>query len=526
MVSKRSHAVATMSTTGQKKVRRRITAGTGIGVLCLTALGIYVGVVHSRQLEPTATAFASSSPPAATHFPAPIAPDADRDEPKDPPTVEEDNPAQPEPRSSDRDLAADDPPEIVRTAEPSPSETAPPVKKPQSEKPTVRIGFDQLTGTTVYIPFVATAPPKPRLRDQNGLVFSGRSDQIAQVKTQMQQLLKQMGWTANQVLVREAAGGEWINYQLASVPGDTNTFDLSRRPHLGIGPEVISYVNRQGEKKSLAIVSQKETLATMLQAGRASRFSGPNCRVELLKEQIALRQNVVYWGMRADWVFPVDKLYRYNTADYWQVMKGDDWTLKPGVKSSEAIADAFVGKFSYQIGCTSACRFIFAHGIFDFYRAVQPNAAVVARLGQLLDSQRPFIDIAPKVDRNRVVVKEGRLMDRHGDVPWNNWVPGDWGWIRNDDNKSAEELGSEGCNIIYAGGGYFVNYYPERPPKTLDQAISRVFGWRFELEESELDLPPDLMEQLRRDPRSGGMLRDVRDYPRTFDTATPGQPGA
>ncbi|HVA51611.1 MAG TPA: hypothetical protein VNH11_35045 [Pirellulales bacterium] len=375
-------------------------------------------------------------------------------------------------------------------------------------------------------PLPATATGRPRTRDDNGVVFAGQSDQIAKVKSQMAALLAQMAWTANQVLVRESPGGERIAYVLNSPPGDTNTFVLSRQPQLGIGPEMITYTSRLGQKKTLALVSQKEILATMLQAGRAFLFSGPNCLVEALKEQIALRQNVVYWGLRADWVFPEDKLYRYNTGDYWQVMQGDDWTLKPGIKAAPAIGDAFVGKFFYQIGCTSACRFIFTHGIFDFYQAVRPNPAVLARLSQLLDPERPFVGIAPTVDRNRVVVKEGRLMERHTDVPWNHWVPGDWGWIKNPDDKSAEELGSEGCNIIYAGGGFFVNYYPERPPKTLDQAIKRVYGWRFGLEESELDLSADLMQQLRQDPRSGGMLRDVRDYPKRFGVVGPAPPGA
>lgn len=519
----RSHTVAPMSTTGQK-MRRRIAAGTSVVVLGLTALGIYLGAVPSRQLAPVASALGSTSAPATEPFRDELPVQVDDDDPDTASTVTEAAPSPPV--EQDDAGSADDKP----TDEPQPQapalDVASTATKPEPQKSSVRIGYDQLTHKTVYIPFVASPLPKPRVRDRNGLVFIGRSDQIGQVKIQMQQLLKQMGWTANQVLMREATGGEWVSYVLNSAPGDTNTFDLSRQPHLAIAPEAITYVNRKGEKKSLALVSQKEILATMLQTGRAFLFSGPNCRVELLKEQIALRQNVVYWGLRADWVFPEDKLYRYNTADYWQVMKGDDWTLKPGVKASEAIADAFVGKFSYQIGCTSACRFIFAHGIFDFYRAVQPNTAAMTRLAQLLDNQRPFIDIAPTVDRNKVVVKEGRLMERSADVPWNHWVPGDWGWIRNDDDKSAEELGSEGCNIVYAGGGYFVNYYPERPPKTLDQAISRVFGWRSGLEESELELPADITEQLRQDPRSGGMLRDVRDFPRTFGAATPNQPGA
>jgi hypothetical protein len=519
-----------MSTTGQK-MQRRFAAGTGVCAFCLSAAVIYLGAVPSRQPPPATLA---ASKPVSTGAGARPIPPAD-ESPADVSVVvrplRQAEPETSDPDATDADDAAGESADSSR-ANNSPSSpaladrVAAAKEKPESSSSTVRIGVDQVSGTVVYIPFVASPAQRPRVRDENGVVFAGRSDQIGLVKTQMRQLLGQMGWNDNQVLVRETAGGERIVFTLNSAPGDTNTFALSQQHALGIAPEVIGYVDRRGQKKTLALVSQKEILAAMLQAGRTFSFSGANCRVELLKEQIALRQNVVYWGMRADWVFPEDKLYRYNTADYWRVMEGDDWTLKPGVKASEAIADAFVGKFSYQIGCTSACRFIFAHGILDFYRAVRPNPPVIARLSQLLDNQRPFVDIAPTVDRNRVVVKEGRLMERHTDVPWNNWVPGDWGWIRNDDHKSAEELGSEGCNIIYAGGGFFVNYYPERPPKTLDQSIKRVFGWRFGLEESELDLPADLMQQLREDPRSGGMLRDVRDYPRTFGGAAPVQPGA
>jgi hypothetical protein len=512
-------------------MRRRFAASTGIFAFFLSGLGIYLSGVPSRE-RPTAAA--NSVTRVRADFTG-LRPDPERDEA--PPTSQGLTPSatQPEPEKADSAPINDEPSEKDLTESPAfpeapaaPRHAAKSISNADSSTPipTVKIGVDQVSGTVVYIPFVPVAKPRPRVRDENGVVFSGRSDQIALVKAQMQQLLAQMGWTANQVLVRETPDRERIAFTLNSVPGDTNTFDLSRQRQLGIAPEAIAYVDRQGRKKTLALVSQKEILAAMLQAGRTFLFSGPNCRVDFLKEQIALRQNVVFWGMRADWVFPEDKLYRYNTADYWQVMKGDEWTLKPGVKASEAIADAFVGKFSYQIGCTSACRFIFAHGILDFYAAVRPNTSVITKLAQLLDSQRPFVDIAPTVDRNKVVVKEGRLMERHTDVPWNHWVPGDWGWIRNDDHKSAEELGSEGCNIVYAGGGYFVNYYPERPPKTLDQAIKRVFGWRFGLEESELDLPDDLMQQLRQDPRSGGMLRDVRDYPRAFGAAGPAQPGA
>lgn len=366
----------------------------------------------------------------------------------------------------------------------------------------------------------------PNLTTPGGIVFSGQYEQVAKAKGQMQQLLTQMGWTETHVQIRLAPDGKQVAYSLNSPAQETGTLSLAQQPQWGLAPEVISYQDRRGQTKTLALVSQKEVLAAMLQHGRVFRFDGEYCSVDQLKQELAVRQNIVYWGSRADWVFPEDKIYRYNTGDFWEEMQGDDWTVKPGVRPMQAIADAFVGKFSYQIGCTSACRFIVAHGIFDYFHRVRPSPAVTAQLEQRLDPRRPFLNMAPAVDRDGTYRREGLLVERQFDVPSDHWTPGDWGWIKNTDDKSSEELGSEGCNIIYAGGGIFVNYYPERPPKTLDESIKRVYGWRFGIEEGELQLSPEVAEKLRRDPRDGGMLRDVRDVPKSFDSSPQSRPRA
>ena len=371
------------------------------------------------------------------------------------------------------------------------------------------------------VPGKVPAAPAPK----EGIVFSGAYDAIARVKAQMQALLAEMQWTADQVLSHESTDGKQIAYALNSPPGDASTLALAARRELGLAREAISYRDRHGQEKTLSLVSQKEILAAMLQRGRAFAFGGENCSVEKLKEQLALRQNIVYWGSRTDWMFPEDKVYRYNTAEYWEEMVGDDWTLKPGVRPSAAIADLFTGKFDYQIGCTSACRFIVAHGIFDCYARVRPDPSAVARIEQSLDARRPFVQMTPTADRDGTIRAAGLLVDRQFDVPSEHWVPGDWGWIKNLDPKSSEELGSEGCNIIYAGGGYFVNYYPERPPKTLDESIKRVYGWQFGIEEGDLQIAPELAKRLRQDPRAGGMLRDVRDVPKFFGASIAARPG-
>ena len=386
--------------------------------------------------------------------------------------------------------------------------------------------IDMPKSTPASRPAAASQNDAGASRRLEGVVFSGSYESIADVKGRMQRLLAEMNWTAGQVLTHESPDGKQVAYTLNSPAGDTSTLSLTARAELGLAREAISYLDRHGQEKTLSLVSQKEILAAMLQRGRAFAFSGENCSVEKLKEQLALRQNIVYWGSRADWAFPEDKTYRYNTGEYWQEMLGDDWTLKPGLRPSAAIADAFTGKFDYQIGCTSACRFIVAHGIFDYFVRVRPDPAAIARIEQTLDARRPFVKMTPTVDRDGTFRAEGLLVDRQFNVPSDHWAPGDWGWIKNLDAKSAEELGSEGCNIIYAGGGYFVNYYPERPPKTLDESIKRVYGWQFGIEEGDLHVAPELAKQLRQDPRSGGMLRDVRDVPKFFGAASPARPGA
>ncbi|HEX7447585.1 MAG TPA: hypothetical protein VF306_08575 [Pirellulales bacterium] len=361
---------------------------------------------------------------------------------------------------------------------------------------------------------------------QTGIVFSGGVAEVARVSGQMQQLLAQLGWTADQVRVQTSPQGAWIGYSLNSAPRETDTFALSRQPRLGLAPEMVAYVDRHGKQQTLALVSQKEILAAMLQPGRLFVFSGEHCAVARLQEHLAIRQNIVYWGSRTDWVFPEDKIYRYNTGQFWETMTGDDWTLKPGIRAGQAIADAFTGKFDYQIGCTSACRFIATHGVLDYFHRVQASTVTMSRLEQMLDPRRPFMELTPTVDRDGTYRTHGRLFERQFNVPWNHWVPGDWGWIKNTDPKSSEELGSEGCNIIYAGGGTFVNYYPERPPKTLDESIRRVYGWQFGLEEGDLEISPEVAERLRQDPRAGGMLRDVRDVPKLYGSSPAPPTGA
>ena len=191
------------------------------------------------------------------------------------------------------------------------------------------------------------------------------------------------------------------------------------------------------------------------------------------------------------------------------------WELQPGVTSTQAVADAFVGELNYEMGCTVACQLIMAQGILDFHKNVKKDEPTSNHLN-LITAESPLDSMEPRTaSRNAITkVSEGTLLDRHFNVPHNNWVPGDWGWIMNPDHASSEVSGYEGANIVYIGRGLFVVYYDSDPDRTLDQALVRVYKWR----DASLRQPitPELVEQLRKDPRHGGLLRDVRDFPKNI----------
>jgi hypothetical protein len=172
-------------------------------------------------------------------------------------------------------------------------------------------------------PTITDAPGgTPSLAGPGGIVFSGRYEQVAQTKVQMQQLLTEMGWADGHVQTRLAPDGKQIGYTLNSPTDDTGTLSLLEQPQWNLAPEKMSYRDRHGQTKIMAIVSQKEILACMLQRGREFRFAEQNCSVDHLKQELAIRQNIVYWGSRADWVFPEDKIYRYIPASSGRKCRG------------------------------------------------------------------------------------------------------------------------------------------------------------------------------------------------------------
>lgn len=359
-------------------------------------------------------------------------------------------------------------------------------------------------------------PPLPVRKPLDGIVFRGRPAALAQAKAQMRAWLAALKCPPQIVLITDSLGQDEVGFTLNTPAGDTDTLTLAERLNWAMPAETIAFQDRDDVSRTREVVSVAEVLAAMMQHGRTFLFGGDRCSVDRLREHVAIRRNIVYWGSRAEWIFPDPFIPRFNAA-LWSALEDGEWTLKPGVPARRAIADAFEGGPAYELGCKSACQFIMAHGVLDYFARLRPDRALLARLEQRIDPVHPLTEIEAKADKQGVIRRPGRLADRQFHVAWNNWVPGDWGWIKNTDNASSNELCAEGSNVIYGGGGKFVNYYADGPLRTLDQSLKRVYGWRFGEEDGDLEVPDVVLRRLRVDPRDGGLLRDVRDVPPMFD---------
>jgi hypothetical protein len=357
-----------------------------------------------------------------------------------------------------------------------------------------------------------------------GIVFHCSPAETESVKAAMSQYLDAFHWQAGrEVLLAESVDGRLLNYRLRTPAADTNTLDLSSRADLSVGVDALVFtrLNRKtcGEETlTLPLVSQKEILAALLSPGRATELRGGQGAVEKLKDHVAIRQNTVRWTQRACWEYAAQKEVVYDPKK-WHV-GSDGWFLPEGVKAHEAVADAFISKTQYKMGCQRACRFIMVQGIMDYYARVKRNEAVLSHLESLADG-RPINDIAPpQVDEPGSAPQRAKYLDRVSNVPWNNWVAGDWGYIRNPDEASRTTIsGYEGSNIIYIGRGVFGVYYCGPKTRTLDRSLMRVFRWRYEADNPPPKQPetPELLEQLRKTPAEGGFLLSHRFVPQMFE---------
>ncbi len=358
-----------------------------------------------------------------------------------------------------------------------------------------------------------------------GLKFQCDVSALTKIEHGMEALFKKL-FINKKVMVAKASFDEGkLTYTLATPIEKANTLDFQHRPEFWLYDEQVKLYGPDYKKKSVATVSKKEILLALMQHGRLTEFSGPNCSVKSLVEHIKLRQNIVTWAEKIEWQWPNGDYAKWNKK-FWNRSH-----TKSQSNPFYAFEDAFLNQKKYSIGCYSAIKMTYVFGILDFYKRVKRNNKIYSRLQKrIVDDHEPLQGIEPyamwSFEQNYDTANEkipGKLLHITKDVAALNFVAGDWVYFVNTDEVSRNKVGYEGSNSIYLGRGYFVDFYNDAEHRyTYEQKLHEVYQWRHGVfsqsahyEKAEL-LSKDKLKELGKDLENGGVVLSVRAMPDFF----------
>ena len=309
----------------------------------------------------------------------------------------------------------------------------------------------------------------------------------------------------------------------------TSTLDLARHPYFHLRNEVVVLMGPKNQPKQVSTVSRKEILLSLFHPGRATHFTGSACQIDALREHVGVRQNIVAWLGKIEWVWPDGGPACWNPA-MWE-----NGTPRNLSKLDDALLDAFINPKSYALGCYTASKLSYAHGVLDYYQRVLKSAdkAQLIRL-RLLYDQDPLLNIEPSVTWNfesgydhTQKSTPGKLLTITRGVSAKNFVPGDWIYFINSDPATNTDVGYEGSNAIYLGFGKFDDFYNDHHHGyTFKEKINEVYQWRHGVFNHIRDankirpLSHADFERLSQTPEHGGLLLDLRLTPYLFGYET------
>lgn len=369
------------------------------------------------------------------------------------------------------------------------------------------------------IPASATPPEA-----MSGIAFHCTPRQIVRLQREMASYLRELG-IAPQLVVRSEPATDTLLYTLATDAADSDTLSLRQRPEYRLRDVVVRLPGKRGQPLKVQTVSRKEILLALLQHGRLTRLRGAACTATALREQVALRQNIVAWSEKLSWVWPDG-----NSA-YWNRQLWDRGTPLATVPLRHALLDAFLNQDSYRIGCYTAAKLVYAHAVLDYYARVRRDRSKAALVRtRLLHDAEPLVGVEPpamwEFESDFDVATRhvpGKLLRLKSGVAVGNFVPGDWVYLRNTDPLSAQKTGYEGSNAIYLGGGRFSDYYNDhRHSYTYAEKVDEVYQWRHGVFSRSRDadkiqpLNAADIARLSQAPAEGGLLLDLRVTPYWF----------
>ncbi len=349
--------------------------------------------------------------------------------------------------------------------------------------------------------------------------------QLAVLARDLPAYLRALNIPATQVLQTADAVSGTLTLALTTPADDTRTLDFSMRPIYALATERVRLPAAGGKSRVVPTVSKKEIVLALLQHGRLTEFKNEACSLEALSDHVGVRQNIVAWAEKLNWIWPNGGSAKWN-AKYWT--RG---TPNPGVALHVAVMDAFLHQDKYAIGCYTATKLLVVHGVLDYYRRVKADPVRARRVEKaLLADGEPLVGVEPgnmwsferdfdPLDMDR----PGKLLHLHAKVASDNFVPGDWGYLVNTDPASDQKTGYEGSNAIYMGRNKFDDYYNDHEHSyTYEQKLNEVYQWRngvfnrFRDAQKVRPLAPQELARLASTPADGGIQLDIRVGPRYF----------
>lgn len=358
-----------------------------------------------------------------------------------------------------------------------------------------------------------------------GVSFSCDANRLTLIKANMGAYLASLGINESLIVSRIDSLNGALIFTLNTPQDDSETLLLKQRPEYAIRDSIVQLIGKSGKVRKVVTVSKKEILLALLQHGRLTEFSGVNCDLNVLKQQINIRQNIVAWSENLNWVWPDGGPAEWNEK-YWH--RG---TPLPNVTLSTAFSDVFNNQHKYAIGCYTAAKLVMVHGALDYYHRVNRNEAQQKRFkDQLMSDQDPLVDVEPgrmwsfeKDYDPKKLSHPGKILTIQYHIAPRNFVPGDWAYMVNTDPVSSMKTGYEGSNAIYLGRNKFVDFYNDNHHAyTYQQKLDGVYQWRNGVFSRSRDfakikpLSKGDYEQLSKSPLNGGLVLDFRVYPIIF----------
>ncbi len=369
----------------------------------------------------------------------------------------------------------------------------------------------------------ATQERKLNAEITDGVVFECAPENLQAIKKRMLQLLtEEFKWPEKVFEVNEQDG----KLQFRMREKSTDTRNLKANKDLNIKDESWEYTNGFGQDKKRYFASKKEIIAALLTRGRKTEFKADECTFDHFYDNVLMRQEVAKWAVRGNLYFPYNEDSKAQlNKKYWT----KDLVVKKGMSPLDAINDIFEGTYNAQLGCTTAVKTLMMQGVFKHLSKAEDTKAQIEKIA----GNDPYVGAEPEKDGQGLLSK---YMLRQQNIPWNNWVPGDWGYFKNRDAESAKINGNEGSNSLYIGDGLFAHYYSSYGDhQDVDGMLKYVMGWRLEPQYAEYEdgahraaeawakivdlvVTPSVLKEAKKAPEKSpeGMIDHTRDVPRNF----------